>query len=81
MKRIFTLVIVVFSALITNAQWVTDPAVNTLAAQGQECVDPIAVADSMGNTLISYRLPNGGGYSVYMQKVDAQGIQRLEQGF
>lgn len=74
MKRIFTLVIVVFSALITNAQWVTDPAVNTLAAQGQDCVDPIAVADSMGNTLISYRLPNGGGYSVYMQKVDAQGF-------
>ena len=73
MKRISTLVLSLFSFVIANAQWASDPALNTLAAQGQECVDPIAVADSSGNTYISYRLPNGGGYSIYMQKVDALG--------
>ncbi|MFN8144063.1 MAG: T9SS type A sorting domain-containing protein [Bacteroidia bacterium] len=73
MKRISTLIFLLSIVQISNAQWVNDPMINTLAAQGQECVDPIAVADSSGNTYISYRLPNGGGYSVYMQKVDAQG--------
>ena len=37
---------------ISNAQWVNDPMINThLPLRGQECVDPIAVADSSGNTL------------------------------
>lgn len=73
MKKFFTLVILLSSTLLSQAQWVSDPHINTLAATGVECTDPIIGVDSAGVSYISYRLPNGGGYSMYMQKVSALG--------
>ena len=52
---------------ISNAQWVNDPMSQHTCRSGTGNVRSNRCADSSGNTLISYRLPNGGGYSVYMQ--------------
>ena len=75
MKKIYALLLtcILVSSISLRAQWVNNPAVNTLAASGSSCEYPIAVADSNGNTLIVYRSTITGGYSVRYQKVDFNG--------
>ena len=74
MKKLLLLTALGIAAISVNAQWTTNPTLNTLAATGNDFVDPFGHADSSGNTLISFRqVTPMGTYGVAAQKLDALG--------
>lgn len=81
MKISTGIIAALFFCLSAKAQWTSNPSVNTPSALGNEFVDPIALVDSEGNTLISYRFLTGtGSYGVKAQKLDAAGVPQWGTG-
>ncbi len=76
--RIFKTVFFLITILVTTgfAQWPSDPNVNLMIADTSGEQDlPKSVVCPDGSTYISWFDNRGGGYAVYMQRLDAYGVK------
>lgn len=78
MKKLFLFTIFVMCVSFTGfAQWTSNPALNTVIVDttGEQDL-PKSVSCPDGSTYISWFDNRGGGYSVYMQRLNADGVKQ-----
>lgn len=76
MKKIFFLTIALCLMTFAKAQWVNDPASNTILAQGNNQYGEIYISthEASGNTYIQWSNMRSYGWAPSLQKVDLQGV-------
>jgi len=77
MRRPFTVfLLLIFCAVTGYSQWPSDPNLNLMIADttGEQDL-PKSVACPDGSTYISWFDNRGGGYAVYMQRLNADGVK------
>jgi len=78
MKKLILLLIIAFSSGSLFAQWSSNPSVNlTVCDTTGEQVLPKIAATSDGGCYIGWFDARSGGYAVYLQKLDAQGVKQF----
>jgi hypothetical protein len=82
MKKFICVIFIVFSALIiysnTSAQWSSNTAVNLTVCDttGEQILPKLAIT-SDGGCYIGWFDSRAGGYAVYLQKLNSQGVKQF----
>jgi len=81
MKTIFTFLVVIFCTTSLFSQWSSNPSINlTVCDSTNDQVLPKIAATSDGGCYIGWFDGRSGGYAVYLQKLNAQGIKQFPAG-
>lgn len=80
-ELIFSVLFLFFSAIALNAQWSSDPMVNTKICDttGEQALVKVSPTKD-GGAYIGWFDTRSGSYEVYLQKVNATGVSQFAQG-